>query len=117
MTAARSGRGAARKLDEPRLWWRYAPTPKPIIEDDALSAQAKVVAAAVAWAIDLRASNVALEAEVSHRKLAALASVSERTVDNAVAELKTAGYLEVSVGLGRAPDRLRFGPRCRPTSP
>jgi hypothetical protein len=95
----------------PRLTWFYAPLPLVILYDPKLSAHAKLVAAAIASAINLGKWNQDLSTTISYAALASLASISRRSAVAAVKDLWLAGYLERR-GRGRAGTRVRFTDKC-----
>lgn len=105
-----------RRRKPPRIPWDWGPTPRRILRDPALSANAKLVAAIIADSINLGKWNKDLVLRMSYADLGKRASLSRRGAFNAVAELAIAdtgrgiganGYLTVK-SLGRGGCEFRF---------
>jgi hypothetical protein len=101
------GRWRAKATKGPRIFWRYAPVPVPVIDDRELSSNAVRIAAIVARSVNLGPWNTDLHATLTHAELAEKAGISLRSAARALAELKAAGYVEVE-SLNRGGCRITF---------
>jgi hypothetical protein len=91
-----------------RVDWAYAPVPRAVFRDLALPMAQRMAVCALADALNLNGHNKDLAIRISYDALAGKMGTANSTARLAVAELVTAGWLEVQPGTGHGVSRYRF---------